>query len=122
MNEPQTDPGAGGIRWFGVVLLAGHLGLLLCGAASLWTIAGWWLGALLTLIWVLGYIIGWRRLAPGSLVRLGYRPRLAVTVVLGAVVVTLGAFAGLWLPALIATSFVLIGDALNGRGVDPVAD
>ena len=48
-GSPATE-----VRWFGVVLLIGHLALLVIGAASLWRIAGgWWVGvlALLVVLW-----------------------------------------------------------------------
>ncbi len=108
---------AGDIRWYGVVLLVGHVALLVLGAASLWRIAGgWWIGAAAAAVFVLAYAASWRFwLAPGTRGRLGYKERLTVTMVVGPAVVVLGSLAGLWLPALIATSVVLLGDALNER-------
>ena len=108
---------AGDIRWYGVVLLVGHVALLVLGAASLWRIAGgWWIGAAAAAVFVLAYAASWRFwLAPGARGRLGYKERLTVTMVVGPAVVVLGSLAGLWLPALIATSVVLLGDALNER-------
>ena len=108
---------AGDIRWYGVVLLVGHVALLVRGAVSLWRIAGgWWIGAAAAAVFVLAYAAGWRFwLAPGARGRLGYKERLTVTMVVGPAVVVLGSLAGLWLPALIATSVVLLGDALNER-------
>lgn len=108
---------AGDIRWFGIVLLVGHVALLALGAVSLWRISGgWWIGAVAAAVFVIAYAAGWRFwLAPGARSRLGYRERLTVTMVAGPAVVVLGSLAGLWLPALIATSVVLLGDALNER-------
>lgn len=112
-NEPETQ-----IRWFGVVLLVGHLALLIIGALSLWRIAGgWWLGAVVAAVFALAYIFIWRYLlAPGAKTRLGFRERLTTSLVLGPAVVVLGALAQLWLPALIATSIVILGDSLNEGG------
>ncbi len=108
---------AGDIRWYGVVLLVGHVALLVLGAVSLWRIAGgWWIGAAAAAVFVLAYAAGWRFwLAQGTRGRLGYKERLTVTMVVGRAVVLLSSLAGLWLPALIATSVVLLGDALNER-------
>lgn len=105
------------IRWFGVVLLAGHLALLAIGAVSLWRIAGgWWVGAVAAAVFGLAYIALWRFwLAPGSNRRVGYKERLTINVIVGPLVVVLGSLAGLWLPALLAVSVVLLGDALNQR-------
>lgn len=112
-----SEGGPGEVRWFGVVLLVGHLALLVVGAASLWRISGgWWVGAVAAAIFTLGYGALWRYwLAPGSRQRLGYRERLAVTLVLGPAVVVLGSLAGLWLIALIATCVVILGDSLDER-------
>lgn len=108
---------AGEIRWFGVVLLVGHLALLVIGAVALWRIAGgWWLGALAAGLFVLVYATLWRIwLAPGSHRRLGYKERFTFTVVAGPAVIVLGGLTGLWLTALVATSVVLLGDALDKR-------
>lgn len=105
------------VRWFGVVLLAGHLALIVLGAISLFRIAGgWWLGAAVAAAFVLGYFALWRYLlAPGSTVRLGYKERLTVSLVLGPAVVVVAALAGLWVPALVATCVMILGDALNER-------
>ncbi|MHA6511116.1 hypothetical protein [Tessaracoccus sp. Z1128] len=112
-----AGPGPAEVRWFGVVLLVGHLALTVLGAAALWRIAGgWWLGAVVAALFVLGYVALWRGvLAPGAHTRLGYRERLTVALVLGPAVVVLGSLAGLWLPALMATIVVILGDALNER-------
>ena len=114
----EISDAASEIRWFGIVLLIGHLGLLVIGAASLWKIAGgWWVGALVALLFVLAYGAVWRFwLAPGSRRRLGYKERLTVNVVAGPAVVVLGSLAGLWLPALLAVSIILLCDALDQRG------
>lgn len=111
-TRPATE-----IRWFGVVLLLGHVALLALGAVSLWRIAGgWWVGGLAAGLFVLGYAALWRFwLAPGSRRRLGYKERLTVTLVLGPAVVVLGSLAELWLPALLATSVVALCDALDQR-------
>jgi len=105
------------VRWFGVVLLVGHVALIVLGAISLWRIAGgWWLGAVAAGLFALGYLALWRfLLAPGSPSRLGYRERFTLALVVGPVVVVLGSLAGLWLPALMATSVVILGDALDER-------
>lgn len=115
-----TDEGPSDIRWFGVVLFIGHVALLVLGAVSLWRIAdGGWLGGLVAGVFVVAYALLWRfQLAPGSHSRLGHRERLAVSLTLGPAVVVLGALAGLWLPALVATSLVILGDALNERPSD----
>lgn len=112
-DSPATE-----VRWFGVVLLIGHLGLLVIGAASLWRIAGgWWVGVLAAGLFVLAYAAVWRFwLAPGSRRRLGYKERLTVNLVAGPAIVVLGSLASLWLPALLATSIVLLCDALDQRG------
>ncbi|AQP47809.1 hypothetical protein BW730_10200 [Tessaracoccus aquimaris] len=105
------------IRWFGLVLLVGHLGLLAIGAVALWRIAGgWWVGAVAAAVFVAAYAAVWRFwLAPGSTRRLGYKERLTVNVVAGPAVIVLGSLSGLWLPALLATSVILLSDALNQR-------
>ena len=112
-DSPATE-----VRWFGVVLLIGHLALLVMGAASLWRIAGgWWVGVLAAGLFVLAYAAVWRFwLAPGSRRRLGYKERLTVNLVAGPAIVVLGSLASLWLPALLATSIVLLCDALDQRG------
>ena len=77
---------------------------------------GWWLGAVAAGLFALGYLALWRfLLAPGSPSRLGYRERFTFALVAGPVVVVLGSLAGLWLPALMATSVVILGDALDER-------
>lgn len=105
------------MRWFGVVLLVGQLALLVLGAVSLWRIAGGWVvGAAAAAVFGAAYLALWRwLLAPGSPSRLRYRERLTVSLVVGPVVVVLGSLAGLWLPALMATSVTLLGDALDER-------
>ena len=76
------------VRWYGVVLLVGHLALTAIGGVSLWRIAGgWWVGAAAAALFVLGYLALWRYLlAPGSRQRLAYRERLAVALVVAPVV------------------------------------
>ncbi|MBK7821803.1 MAG: hypothetical protein IPJ61_12195 [Tessaracoccus sp.] len=121
MSEPRDVAEAPGaeteIRWFGLVLLVGHLALTVIGAVALWRIAGgWWLGAAAAALFALGYILLWRYLlAPGSRQRLGYRERLTIALVVGPAVLVLGGLANLWLLALIATSVLILGDALNER-------
>ncbi len=72
MSQPRDVaevPGsATEVRWYGVVLLVGHLALTVIGAVSLWRIAGgWWVGAAAAALIVLGYLALWRYLlAPGS--------------------------------------------------------
>ena len=112
-----ADGGPSDIRWFGLVLFIGHVALLVIGAVSLWRIAGGGLlGGVVAGIFVALYAGLWRFfLAPGSHSRFGHRERLAVSLTLGPSVVVLGSLAGLWLPALIATSLVILGDALNER-------
>ena len=84
MSQPRDVaevPGsATEVRWYGVVLLVGHLALTVIGAVSLWRIAGgWWVGAAAAALFVLGYLALWRYLlAPGSRQRLAYRERLAI--------------------------------------------
>lgn len=117
ITEPDSTAPAGSIRWFGLVLLIGHLGLLVIGAIALWRIAGgWWVGAAAAAVFVLAYAGLWRYLlAPGSRQRLGHRERLTVNLVAGPVVVVIASLAGLWLPALVALSIVVLCDALNSR-------
>ncbi len=105
------------IRWFGIVRLVGQLALAALGAVSLWRIAGgWWVGAANAALLVAVVAGLWfRLLAPGSPARLRYRERLALSLVLGTAVVILGSLAGLWLPAIVATSVALLGDALDER-------
>lgn len=105
------------VRWFGVVLLVGHLALMAIGAVSLYRIAGgWWLGAAIAAALVLGYFALWRYLlAPGLTARLGYKERLTVSLVTGPAVVVVAALAGLWVPALVATCLMILGDALDER-------
>ncbi|MDO5677440.1 MAG: hypothetical protein Q4G35_08050 [Propionibacteriaceae bacterium] len=105
------------VRWFGVVLFVGHVALMVMGAIALWRIAGgWWVGAAVALVFVLGYFALWRYLlAPGSNVRLGYKERLTVSLVVGPAVVVLASLAGLWIPALVATCIMILGDALDER-------
>ena len=112
--EVEVQP-ATSVRWFGVVLLVGHIALLAVGALALWSIAGGGgVGALAAAVFVVGYAAMWRfLLAPGSRSRLGYRERLTVSLIVGPIVVLLGSLSGLWLLGLVATSIVLLGDALN---------
>lgn len=111
-TTPASEPG---IRWFALVLLVGHLALLGVGAWSLWDIAGgWWAGAVAAAVLVLlqgGLWVVW--LAPGSSHRLGYKERLTVNLLLGTTLVVLAGLAGLWLPALMAASIVILCDALD---------
>ena len=114
----------GGIRWFGVVLLLGHLALLVIGSISLWRIAGggmasWIASAVFALVFVLGW---WLWLAPGSNRRLAFRERLTVHLVGGPIVVVLASLAYVWLPAIIALSVVIMCDALNERDRSPAVD
>lgn len=103
------------VRWFGIVVLVGHLGLLAVGAISLWRIPGGGvLGGIVAALFVVGYAVLWRfLLAPGSHRRLGYRERLTTALILGPIVLLLAALVNLWLQALIALSVVLLGDSLN---------
>lgn len=114
---PETDAPVTSVRWFGLVLLIGQVALLCLGAMSLWRIAGgWWIGALAAAVFLAAYAVVWRFwLAPGSGRRLRYRERLTLNLVLGPIVVVLGSLASLWLPALLATSVVLLCDALDQR-------
>lgn len=111
-SQPVTE-----IRWFAVVSLIGHLGLLALGAVSLWRIAdGGWLGFGAAAVFVLLYASMWRfLLAPGSVRRLGIQERWTVTLVVVPLVIVIAALANIWLPAVVAGSFVLLGDALNQR-------
>jgi len=121
MSQPRDVaevPGsATEVRWYGVVLLVGHLALTVIGAVSLWRIAGgWWVGAAAAALFVLGYLALWRYLlAPGSRQRLAYLERLAIALVTGPAVLVLGGLTDLWLPALVAMSVLILGDALNER-------
>ncbi len=121
MSEPRDVAEAPGaeteIRWFGIVLLVGHLALTIIGAVALWRIAGgWWVGAAAAALFALGYFLLWRYLlAPGSRQRLGYRERLTIALVVGPAVLVLGGLTSLWLPALVATSVLILGDTLNER-------
>lgn len=118
---PETHKdGPAEIRWYGVVLLAGHVGLLLLGVASLWRIfGGGGLGITGGLLFAAAYAALWRfLLAPGSRQRLAFKKRLGYTLAVGVAVLVLGAFASLWLPALIAISVVLLGDTLNERTIE----
>lgn len=103
------------VRWFGVVLLVGHLALLAIGTVALWRISGGgWLGAAAGGAYALGYAFVWRYLlAPGARTRLGFRERLTTALILGPVAVVLGALTSLWLPALMATSIIVLADSLN---------
>ena len=111
-DGPQVE-----FRWFALVSLIGHVGLLVTAAWSLWNISGgWWLGAATAAVLVLLYATVWRfLLAPGSRRRLGPRERVTLTMVLAPVMVVIASFGGFWLPALIAGSFIRLGDALNQR-------
>lgn len=106
-----------GVRWFGIVLFVGQVALAALGAVSLWRIGGGvWVGATAAAVFVVVFAAVWRLLlAPGSPSRLRYRERLTVTLVVGPVVIVVGSLAGLWLPALMATSVALLGDALDER-------
>lgn len=108
---------SGEVRWFGVVLLIAHAALLTLGAVSLWRIGGgWWVGAVAAAVFAVVYAAMWRFwLAPGSRRQLLYRERLTLNLVAGPAVVVLGSLAGLWLPALLAVSMILLCDALNQR-------
>jgi hypothetical protein len=99
------------------VALVGHVALLGLGAWALWRISGgWWLGAATGGLFAISYAAMWRfLLAPGSRRRLGQRERFTVTLVVVPLVVVLAALGDIWLPALIAGSFVLLGDSLNER-------
>ena len=105
------------VRWFAVVSLVGHVGLLALGAWALWRISGgWWLGAATAPVFAVAYAAMWRfLLAPGSRRRLGQRERFTLTLVVVPLVVVLAALGEIWLPALIMGSFVLLGDSLNER-------
>ncbi len=113
-NEPHHP---GGIRWFGVVLLVGYVALLSLGAWSLWSIIGsGTVATSLTAAFVLLFAAGWRTwLAPGSRRRLAFKERLTVHLLAGPVVVVLASLGGVWLPALLALSIVVMCDALDER-------
>lgn len=105
------------LRWYAIVLFLGQLALLGIGAWSLWGIAGgWWLGAVAAGLFVVAFVFSWvLLLAPGSTRRLSFRERLTINLVVGPAVVVLASLAGLWLPALVALSVVIMCDALNER-------
>ncbi len=124
VTDNDQPPRPGGIRWFAVVLLLGHLSLLAIGTYSLWRIAGGgpasWVAAG---AFVLVFVLGWRLwLAPGSHRRLAFRERVTVHLVGGPVVVVLASLAHIWLPAVIALSAVVMCDALNERDRRTVVD
>lgn len=117
-NVDATDPRPHvRVRWFAVVALVGHLLLLILGAATLWRVAGRGLvGGVVTAAFVAAYFLMWRfLLAPGSRHRLGERERLTLTLTVVPVVAVLTALGELWLPGIVAGSFVLLGDALDQR-------
>ncbi len=117
MTSEEHKGGPAEIRWYGVVLLTGHVALLILGVTSLWRVSnGGGLGVVGSLLFAAAYAALWRfLLAPGSRQRLPFRQRLGYTLAAGGVVLILGAFASLWLPTLIAISVVLLGDTLNER-------
>ncbi len=121
VEEPHRS---GGVRWFAVVLLVGYLALLALGAWSLRTLLGD--GALswgVTAAFVLLFAAGWRTwLAAGSRRRLAFRERLTVHLIAGPVVVVLASLSGIWLPALLALSVIVMCDALNERDRRPAMD
>lgn len=117
ISDSETPPPSGTIRWFAVVLLLAYLALLVIGGISLWRIAGGgpasWLAAG---VFAVGFLIVWRLwLAIGSRRRLAFRERLTVHLVGGPIIVVLASLAGVWLPAIITLSIVLMCDALNER-------
>lgn len=116
VDEIEAQP-ATEIRWFAVVSLVGHLGLLVIGAVSLSLISdGGWLGFGSAAFFILLYAVMWRfLLAPGSTRRLGVRERWTITLVAVPMVIVLATLANVWIPAVVAGSFVLLGDALNQR-------
>lgn len=115
----------GEIRWFGAVAAIAQLALMAIGAWSLWTMGGgWWMGAIGALVWVAAHAMVFLVLvAPGSTLRLAFRERLLVNLLLGSVVLVASGFSGLWLPALVALSTIILCDALDQRRSRvPVAD
>lgn len=116
-DHPKTVEDDAEVGWFGIVLLAGHLGLLSIASVSLWRVCGGGIVGFVTAgLIVLTYAALWRLLfAPAAPRRLDYKQRLVTTVLLGTGTVLLGALAQLWVPALLATSVVVLGDTLDER-------
>ncbi len=113
----SAEPFGGEIRWFGVVLLVAYLALLILGARSVWILVGaGTVAGIITGVFVVAYILGWRMwLVRGSQRRLPFKGRLLLHLVVGPVMVVLSALAGVWLPALVALSAVVMCDALDER-------
>ena len=115
-DDAEHLPQREGIRWYGMLLFIGQLALLALAAWSLYRIDGGWLGVGVAIVLVVVHVLGWIPLmAPGSTRRLHYRERLLVNLVDGVLLVAICALNGLWLPALVALSFAVIGDALDSR-------
>lgn len=108
---------AGEVRWFAVVSVVGHLGLLLLGAIALWNISGGgWLGFGAAAVFALVYASVWGiLLRSGSPRQLDRRERWTLTFIVVPLVIVIAALGLVWMPALIAGSFVLLGDALDQR-------
>ncbi len=124
ITDNEQAPRQGGIRWFAVVLLLGHLALLVIGSISLWRIAGGgpasWVASG---VFAVAFLLGWRLwLAPGSKARLAFRERLTVHLVAGPLIVVLASLTSVWLPAIIALSMVVMCDALNERDRRPTVE
>lgn len=105
------------IRWYAVVSLVGHLLLLGTSAFALSRVAGHGVvGVVVALVFAAAYFAMWRFwLAPGSHRRLGSRERFTLTIVLVPVAIVIAALGQVWLLALVAGSFILLGDSLNER-------
>ena len=124
ITDGEKAPTTGGIRWFAVVLLVAYLALLVIGNTSLWRIAGGGVTAWSAMgVFTVLYILGWRLwLAVGSRRRLAFRDRVTVHLVGGPVIIILASLAGVWLPATMALSIIVMCDALNERDRRPVVD
>lgn len=123
MAEARTAPGVR-IQWYAVVQFIAHLGALALGCYSLWQMGGgWWLGALAGVVFAVVYGAIWATwLAAGSARRRSYRGRLLTVLLSGTAIVVLAGFGGVWLPAVIAVSIIVLCDALGEGPSDGAAD
>lgn len=112
------------IRWYALVQFIAHLGVLALGGVALWRLSGtWWSAALAVVVFAVCYTTMWARwLAAGSRSRLGFRGRLLVVLVSGALVVTIAGLTGMLPTAVIAVSMIILCDALDRNGSGGAAD
>ncbi len=122
-ERPTPTPGVR-IRWYALVQFLAQLGVLAIGCFSLWRLGGGpWVGVLAAAVFAVASATMWARwLAAGSPRRLGFRGRLIVVLVSGALVVVLAGLAGVLLTAVIAVSTVVLCDALDQGGTGRPAD